>query len=252
MHPWMLSYYIDRFSTLMARLELCLQISQALAAGIDPQILHFNQRSRNLWGGTEVPAFHKTLPFLEKRDEPPRDEIQQWIPLVSDEKLTQEVFFQGLNRVKRPEIWIVEPTPKLLFDIYSENFINVRSVSFCSPGNMTLDIGSGLGEVIHELRYGDRREQREREQHEERMEQKHELHEEEMKQKTLETKLLEQEVISKALDNIKKAKEIGLIESLQVQLRKAVGVGVEDLETLNERTGAILAFPEKVDKAVGP
>lgn len=31
MHPWLLSYYIDRFSTLMARFEISMQIPQVLA-----------------------------------------------------------------------------------------------------------------------------------------------------------------------------------------------------------------------------
>ncbi len=237
MHPWMLSYYIDKFSTLMARIELCMKISQALAEGADPQKLHFLQRSRNLWEGIEEPAFAQTLPLLEKPGVP-YPEIQRWIPLASPMDNIQEDFFKHFNRVKRPEIWVMEPSPKLLFDIYSERFLNVRSATFESPGEMTVDVGSGLAEVIHELRYGHRRELRERERHEE-----------EMKQKKLETKLLEQEVISKIIDNIKKMKEIGLIESVHANLAEVVEIAIDTLEILNERTGATLEFAEPVRRA---
>lgn len=232
MHPWMLSYYIEKFSTLMSRIELCIKISEVLAAGTDPQKLHFLQGSRNLWEGIEEPVFPQILPLSEK-PEGSYPEIQRWIPLASAMDKTREDFFQHLNRVKRPEIWIMEPTPKLLFDIYSERFLNVRSVTFESPGEMTVDVGSGLAEVIHELRYGHRRELRERERHEE-----------EMKQKKLDTQRLEQEVISKILDNVKKMKEMGLIESVHASLSEVVEAAVNGLEILNERIVAVLEFAE--------
>jgi hypothetical protein len=232
MHPWMLSYYIERFSTLMARLEISLQIPQILAAGIDPQELRLYQGSRNLWEGLLEPALIQQLPFKEKSEEPYL-EIQQWIPLTSSEKSVQEDFFRHLNRVKRPEIWIVGPTPKLFFDIYSEHFLKVSSITFKSPGEMTVDIGSGVGEVIHELRYGHRREQRERERHEE-----------EMKQKRLETERLKQEVLSKMLDYAKKMKETDVKVSIQGNLAETIKITVDNLEVLNEKARATLQLPE--------
>jgi phosphotransferase system IIB component len=233
MHPWMLSYYIDRFSTLMARLELCIQISQLMAAGIDPQILRFHERSRNLWEGIEEPIYTETLPLFEKPDEPPHAGVQRWIPFVSDEKIVREDFFQSLTRVKRPEIWIVDPTPKLLFDIYSKQFLNLRSVTFESPGDMTFDVGSGLAEVIHEIRYGHRREQRERK-----------AHEENMKQQKLKTERLRQQVLSAVLDNVKKMKEIGLTGVIQANLGETIQITVGNLEVLNEKARATLELPE--------
>lgn len=232
MHPWMLSYYISRFSTLMTRLDICVQIPQVLATGIDPQKVHLLQGSRNLWGGPLEPTFAQELPLLEKV-EGPNPEIESWIPLASSEKNVQEDFFHHLNRVMRPEIWIVDATPKLVFDIYSKDFLYVRSVTFKSPGEMTVDVGSGLGEVLHELRYGHRREKREREQHEE-----------EMKQKRLETELLKQKVLSKMLENAKKMKENDLTVSIQVNCGETVRITADNIEALNNRTGAILELPE--------
>jgi len=240
MHPWMLSYYIDRFSTLMARLEISMQIPQVLAAGVGPQEIRLFQGSRSLWEGLLEPPLTQELP-LRQKPEAIHLEIEQRIPLVSSEKNVERDFFHHLNRVKRPEIWIEAATPKLFFNIYSEHFLNVRSVTFKSPGEMTVDIGSGVGEAIHELRYGHRREQRDSERHKE-----------EMKQKRLETERLKQEVLSKMLDNVKKMKEMDVTLSIQVNCEETIHMAVHNLETLNERAGAILEVPELSQPDEGP
>lgn len=216
----------------MTRLDICIQIPKVLAMGIDPQRVHLLQGSRNLWEGLLEPTVIQE-PLLLEEVKKPHPEIESWIPLALSENNVKEDFFYKLTRIKRPEIWIVDAAPKLVFDIYSKDFLYVRSVTFKSPGEMTVDVGSGLAEVLHELRYGHRREKRE-----------HERHKEEMKQKILETELLKQELLSKMLENVKIMKESDLSGSIQANCGDTIRITVDNIEALNERIGVTLELPE--------
>jgi len=237
--PWILSYYLDRFSSLLTRLELCIQISSALGTGVHPQEICIIQRSRNLWDDYQVSTGQQ---LIESTGGAVADSQEQKVslllPVTRNQKLVNKEFFYYLHRVKRPNALILsngKRTP--LFDIYSEDFLVVRSLVFNSPGDMTVDVGSGLAEVIHELRYGHHREKREQK-----------SHEKDMEKKTLETALLEQELLSKTLDNVRKMQDIGLKVVIKSELGKVIQTTIKDIASLNQKTDVILELPEIKEK----
>ena len=68
-NPWMLSHYISKFSTLMTRLDICLQIPQVLALNINPQKIYLVKGSRNLWDEPLKPDFITLKVPLLRRSE---------------------------------------------------------------------------------------------------------------------------------------------------------------------------------------
>lgn len=103
MQPWILSYYMDRFSSFLTRLELCIQISSALGKGVHPKEICIIQRSRNLWDEYQVPIGQQ---LLESTNGTSGDLKEQKVSLLlshaKNQKSINKDFFYYLHRVKRP------------------------------------------------------------------------------------------------------------------------------------------------------
>ena len=221
--PWLVSHYIEQFSTYMARLEVCLQLARQLSEGEDPRRIFLIQKSSDLW-----------LPKLIKPSE------QLWIALGDANKKLNPDFFYYLNRIKRPSPWVLrDNTPALLIDVTSPEFIYLKRVQFNSPGEVSFNIGLGIAEIIRELRYGKAMEKRRKEEHVEII-----------RQKKLENQIREQELLGVAMENVLSMEELKeLPGEYQIQIGNTLEVNIGGLKRLNENAdGSTMLLPEDIEE----
>lgn len=208
--PWVVSHYIEQFSTYMARMEVCLQVARLLSEDEDPRRIFLIQKSRDLW-----------LPKILEPDQ------QLWIALGDAKRGLNHDFFDYLNRIRRPSPWLLhDNVPKPLLDVSSPEFIYLKRLEFNSPGEVSFNIGLGLAELLREIRYGKAMEQR-----------RQEKHAETMRQQKLENQIREQELLGAAMDNVRRMENLrDLPGEYHIKIGNALEINVGGLQKLNEKT----------------
>ena len=151
--PWMISNYIDRFSSLITNIAIAKEITLALLQGISPEMISIGTKSYDIWD----PKNNKSLKRTMK---------EQTSLILENDKKPNQLFFSSLLKIKRP-LLIVERND-LIEGLagYNTQIIRLLSASFNSPGDLTFSVDIGLAKLLNEIRFGKNRELREQEMHE--------------------------------------------------------------------------------------
>jgi len=211
--PWMISNYIDRFSSLATNLAIAKKLALVLSEGLNPRMISLVHQSRDLWS-IGYPTH-------------PNDDIAWFVPLVAtNEHGPNEYFFDLLRKLKRPmPVILSDEEINPLIDIYSPDVIKLLTASFNSPGYVTFSLGLGLGELLHEIRFGKKKELREQEKH------KHEI-----RAITLDNQKREQELLAIALDNAERMEKLQRVGRDYVnKIGETMESTIDSLETLNQK-----------------
>jgi hypothetical protein len=222
--PWMISNYIDRFSSITTNLAIAKKLAIVLSEGQNPTRIRLMHNSRDLWD------IHYPV-----RAENYEDSVAGLTPLVSTNKRgPNEDFFRRLRRLKRPmPIIISEDEIKPLVDIYSSETVQLRTASFDSPGDVTFSLGLGLSELLNEIRFGKKRQLLEQEKH------KHEI-----RAIDLDNQKREQEVLALALNNVDRMKKLQTVHGeYAIKIDETMKIAIGSLNTLNEKANIQLSNP---------